>query len=172
MLKILGAALILAGCIGYSSALLGRIKHAQDVLDAGRELTELLAAEIRYECLPMEEVFDRIVPRVHMDLGRILLQIRTELADGEAGSLDEIWQSHFSGKEKMLDLSTEELHLLLEIGRNLGYLDVGAQLNHLQACREKINAARCRRSKILEEQTKVYRALSLAAGVFLILILL
>ena len=172
MLKIIGALLVLAACIGYALSLLGQARHRGAVLAAGRELTELLIAEIRYERLPMADILESIRQRIHPDIGSVLTEVADGLQQGRAESLDEIWKQSFANAAKTLGLAAQEQQLLEDIGRNLGYLDEEAQSAHLRGCGEKIGYAMERWQKSYEEQKKVYLTFSLAAGIFLILILI
>jgi hypothetical protein len=50
-------------------------------------------------------------------------------------------------------------------------LDHHAQLQHLAGCRERLLGSLANIQQELDEKTRIYRSLSLAAGVFVILIL-
>lgn len=172
MLKILGAGLILLACVGYARGLLGQIVRHRDILRACCELTDLLAGEIRYERIPMAEALYRIRSKLHPELSEVLLEIADGLEEGGYASMEELWNQSFEGAKKRLSLTDEELGEVKDIGKNLGFLDFDVQVNHLAGCKQRLLKSLEKMQKELDEKRRLYRALSLAAGVFVILILL
>jgi stage III sporulation protein AB len=171
MLKLSGAALVMLACIGYGSGLLRQMRRHRDILNSFLTLTELLAGEIRYERIPIQDVLNRISDRVDPEIAVVLQQIAGELQQGIYASLEEVWNRNFQRARKSLLLTEEELAQVQAIGGNLGFLDHHAQLQHLAGCRERLLGSLANIQQELDEKTRIYRSLSLAAGVFVILIL-
>ena len=73
--------------------------------------------------------------------------------------------------EEIADLTGEELEEVCRIGKHLGFLDQRQQEEHLQGCRERLQRLLRLRQKELEEKKHMYRCLGVAAGIFVILIL-
>lgn len=172
MLKIIGAALILFACIGYAGGLLGQIARRRDVLKSCIEMTELLAGEIRYDRVPMEEALESIRNRVDFGIACVLKQITDGLKAGNHANLEKLWSRSFEDAKTKLLLTEEELREVQDIGKNLGFLDSEVQVNHLMGCRERLKKSLDKTQQELDEKKRLYRYLSLAAGIFVILILI
>lgn len=172
MLKIIGCVFILTACVGYGGSLLGRIARRRDVLQSFLELTELLAGEIRYERIPMAEALYKIRGKLDGELSEVLLAIADGLEEGGYASMEELWNQSFGEAAGRLLLTDEELGEVKDIGKNLGFLDFDVQVKHLQGCKERILKRLAKTQRDLDEKKKLYRSLSLAAGIFVILALL
>lgn len=171
MLKIVGAVLILLACIGYAGGLLGQVTRRRDVLKSCLELTELLSGEIRYDRVPIEEALESIRSRIDRELACVLHQIADGLKTGDHANLEELWSQSFEDAKQKLFLTEEELGEVQDIGKNLGFLDSEVQVNHLMGCRERLKKSLEKTQQELDEKRRLYRYLSLAAGIFVILIL-
>ena len=152
MLKAAGSMCVLAACIGFVRELLRTGSLHKEYLEALIELTELLSAEIRYERLPIQEALQ-------------------QMKDGTGTPFSEIWEQAFRKGGKELFLTGEELEEVCRIGKHLGFLDQRQQEEHLQGCRERLQRLLRLRQKELEEKKHMYRCLGVAAGIFVILIL-
>jgi len=171
-LKTAGAVCVLTACIGYAASLTERQKYHRDVLLSLIQILELLAGEIRYERLTMAEVFRNMDKKYHGPAGETMRHIADRLVSSEYENLENVWSSAFRKDKKVLMLSEEELDILLDTGKNLGYLDVEAQMNHLYHCRQRLEQKLQEAQKSLDEKKRLYRYLAVAAGVMVILVLL
>lgn len=171
MLKLIGAAFVLLACIGYAGGLLGQIARRRDVLASCLEMTELLAGEIRYDRVPVGEALERIRDKTDSGIACVLEQIADGLKTGDHANLEELWSRSFADAGQKLFLTEEELGEVQDIGKNLGFLDSEAQVNHLMGCRERLKKSLDKTQRELDEKRRLYRYLSLAAGIFVILIL-
>lgn len=171
MLKIIGAVLVLLACAGYTGGLLGQIRRHRDVLRSCLELTDLLAGEIRYDRVPIAEALHRICQKTDRELSFVLKTISDGLKTGDYAELEELWDRSFEDAGKRLFLTEEELGEVQDIGKNLGFLDTQAQMDHLAGCRERLKKSLEKIQRELDEKRRLYRYLSLAAGIFVILIL-
>ena len=172
MLKIAGSVLVVLACMGYASGLLAQIVRRRDMLKSCLEMTELLSGEIRYERVPMAEALYRIRTRLNGVLSELLAEIADRLEHGECSTMEELWEACFRQSELCHILTGEELREVIDVGKNLGFLDSDVQVGHLAGCRERLNKYLEKVQTELEEKRRLYRSLSLAAGIFVILILL
>ena len=172
MLKLIGSVMVLLACVGYAGGLLRQIVRHRDILKSCMELTELLTGEIRYERIPIAEALRRIQGKVDDELSKILCAVADSMEKGDYGSMEEVWNRNFAQAGKGLLLTEEEMQEVKNIGKNLGFLDFDVQVSHLTGCRERLKRSLDKIQKELDEKKKLYRSLSLAAGIFAILILL
>ncbi len=171
-MKIVGIVCILAACLGFAAALTEKKKYHRDVLLSLQQILELLAGENSYERLPMAEAFLNLDQKYRGPAGAALRRIADCLMSGMYENLENVWDSVFRKEQKDLMLSEEELDILLDTGKNLGYLDVEAQMNHLYHCRQRLEKKLQEAQKDLDEKKRIYRYLAVAAGVMVILVLL
>ncbi|MCC8017056.1 MAG: stage III sporulation protein AB, partial [Lachnospiraceae bacterium] len=103
---------------------------------------------------------------------QILRQMVQQLSGTEYADLESVWESCFRDNKRELMLTAEELDIVLEVGKNLGYLDAGAQVNHLRACGRRLEQKLDEVQRELEQKQRIYRTLAVAAGAIVILVLL
>lgn len=161
----------MAACIGYTNGLMEKQKYHEDVLQSLVHILGLLMGEIRYERLPMAEAFCRLDKKYNGPAGTVMKQISDKLASVSCENLESVWAEVFRREQKRLMLTGEELDILLDVGKNLGYLDAETQISHLQGCQQRLLQKLDFVRKDIAEKRKVYRYLGVAAGVLVILIL-
>ena len=171
MLKLAGAVLVFVACIGYSSYLLEKQKTRRNVLQAFISMLDLPSGKLRYERLPVEEVLEELDQKYHGVVGAVMGRIADRLTAGICENLETIWREEFAAAEKQLMLTGEEMEIVLETGKNLGYLDVEAQMGHLKGCRERLSGKLAEAEAELKEKRRIYRYLGIAVGVLVILVL-
>lgn len=171
MVKIFGSVLVLAACIGYTNGLMEKQKNHESILQSLVQILGLLMGEIRYERLPMAEAFCRMDKKYNGPAATVMKQIADKLASVSYENLEGVWAEAFRGEQKRLMLTDEELDILLDVGKNLGYLDADAQISHLEGCQKRLQQKVDAAAKEIAEKRKVYRYLGVAAGVLVILVL-
>lgn len=171
MLKAAGSMCVLAACIGFVRELLRTGSLHKEYLEALIELTELLSAEIRYERLPIQEALQQIQKKIRPEIAVVLRQMIDQMKDGTGTPFSEIWEQAFRKGGNELFLTAEEMEEVCRVGKHLGFLDQRQQEEHLQGCRERLQRLLRLRQKELEEKKHMYRCLGVAAGIFVILIL-
>ena len=171
MLKLLGSVLVMTACIGYTGYLLEKQKCHRDVLQSLVSMLDLLSGKLRYERQTMDEALAGLNKKYHGVVGIIMGRIADRLGEGVCENLETVWSAEFTGAGKQLMLTEEEMDIVLDTGKNLGYLDVEAQTDHLKNCRMRLAGMLEKAQKELAEKRKLYRYLGLAVGVMVILVL-
>ena len=137
MLKLAGSICVLAAASVLYGNCSGQAVYIKKYLESLIELTELLAAEIRYERLPIQDALLQIQKKVKPEIAAVLRQIVTQMNEGKGTAFSEIWEQAFQKFGKELLLTGEELEEACRIGKHLGFLDQRQQEQHLQGCRER-----------------------------------
>lgn len=171
MLKIFGIILVLAASWGYGNGLVARLGRHRENLTACREILDLLSGEIRYGKTPLNEAFVQISDRIGGTAGRLLRKIADQIESGGYRSLEAVWKEAFTDAGKELELTDQELKVMLRAGKNLGYLDVQAQVSNLKLYSRQIEIFLEQAEKTAAEKKKLYRSLSMAAGLLVVLLL-
>ena len=172
MLKLVGSVLIMAACIGYTGYLLEKQKAHRDVLQALISMLDLLSGKLRYERMTMGEALVGLNKKYHGAVGCVMGRIADRLMAGNCENLESIWRTEFAEAQKELMLTEEEMDIVLETGKNLGYLDVEAQMGHLKNCRMRLEGKLEAAQREFVERRRVYRYLGVAVGVMVILVLI
>ena len=160
----------MAACIGYASALLENLKYHREVLQSFIQIWDLLAGEIRYERLTMAEAFQNLDRKYHGPAGSIMRRVSERLAAADEENLETVWADVFRKEQKALMLSPEEMDILLDTGKTLGYLDAEAQVSRLNYFRGRLEKKFQEAEKEIYEKRKLYRYLAVAVGVLIVLI--
>lgn len=171
MLKLFGILMILIASWGYAGSLVTQLNHRRKHLGDCGEMLELLMGEIRYGKTPLQEAFLQTASRLGGILGEILKEIAEKLAENNYRSMEQVWNECFENRQKELGFTKEELEVVKNIGKNLGYLDIQTQMAHLTMYQKQMEGFLQQVEKTSKEKKKLYRSLSMVAGVMVILLL-
>lgn len=170
MLKCAGIVLILAGALGLGNALDAHLKMRLDQLLECRELFAQMDACRECLKLPYTELLKRSMAGKSRILTEILAEVAEEMEKNREADIAAFWEEAFFRRKKQLYLKEEEIGLLLALARRLAL-----QGNHAQASKiyfmqleEAIRQAMDER----KDKQKLYRAISVLGGLFLVVLLL
>lgn len=171
MLKLFGILLVLSASWGYAGALVAQLnRRKKHLFDCG-EMLELLMGEIHYGKTPLREAFLQTASRLEGCFGEILNEIAEKIAKNNYRSLELVWKECFESRQKELGFTKEEMEVVKNIGKNLGYLDIQTQMAHLTMYQKQMEGFLEQEEKTSKEKKKLYRSLSMVAGVMVILLL-
>ncbi len=175
-IRLFGISLILVSCGGTGFHLAWRYRcHLRQCSEMEQGLQRLLG-EIRFHQIPMEEALRETGQAMRGTASAVFfLRLARRLAEEEhsgAGcTLAQLWQQeweNFAGES----LFRDEGELMELLGRELGSLDLEAQLRALEHCLDgwKLRIAELRKEE--EVHGRLYRGLGIAGGCFLAILLL
>ena len=81
-LKLVGSVCVLASCIGFVREILRTGNLHRKILESLIEMTELLAAEIRYERLPIQDALLQVQKKMRPEISTVLLHIVEQMKRG------------------------------------------------------------------------------------------
>ncbi len=169
-MKILGIIVVIIASWGYGSGLINRLQQHQNQLFSLQELTGLFLGEIQYGKSPLQEACLQIGNRLPSPYSDVLHNISEELSKKNYQSFEVVWREQFQLRKKEFYLTEQEKAVLLGIGKNLGYLDVDAQIRHLQMYQIEASQMLEQLQKTVKEKKKLYRSVSLMVGAMVILL--
>ena len=126
--------------------------------------------EIQYGKAPLQEACLQIGERLPDPFREVLHSISEEISKKNYQSFEWVWREQFQLREKEFYFTEQEMEVLLGIGKNLGYLDVDAQIRHLQLYQREVDELLERMQRTAKEKKKVYRSVSLMIGAMVILL--
>lgn len=169
MVRLIGAALIAAGgaALGFRAA-----AALQDRVSAVRQMAEglaLLERELELNAPPLSRLMARGAAR-----GRGAAKA---LFQGCVQGLDRLDREDFPSLWRRLtaerrELETEGQAILLPLGDTLGRYDAERQREALAAARRRLEELAVRLEEDSRRQGRVYQALGLSGGAFLVILLL
>ncbi|MBQ8662882.1 MAG: stage III sporulation protein AB [Eubacterium sp.] len=169
-MKIIGVIIVMIASWGYGSGLIHRLNQHQKQLFSLRELLDLFLGEIQYGKAPLQEACLQIGERLPDPFREVLHSISEEISKKNYQSFEWVWREQFQLREKEFYFTEQEMEVLLGIGKNLGYLDVDAQIRHLQLYQREVDELLERMQRTAKEKKKVYRSVSLMIGAMVILL--
>lgn len=170
MARTAGAVLVLLGAGGMGMMFSSRFLTRLRLLEEARRLVYLLKGEILYANSSLDEAFCRAGHRLGGRMGELAVQVAERIGEKQGRGFGEIWREEVKNLQD-LPLSKEDLGQLEEFGRQLGYLDRQMQertmLLYLEQLELSIRSMRERR----QEACRLYTGLSLAGGIFFIILM-
>ena len=159
--KILGAMLIILSCgfFGFSKA----AHHRREEKDLRMLLSALdhMQCELQYKLTPLPELCRQAGSQAGGRIGKILLDISSELERQVAPDVQSCVHAAMNGSRDMGKASAEAFELL---GSSLGLFDLDGQLRGMEAtrifCRKELEALSYNR----DSRLRSYQTLGLCAG--------
>lgn len=133
---------------------------------------QLLKGEIGYRHATLAEAFFYLSGRCGRELSDWLLFLSEELKKRNAAQFVEVWQASLGILSEHTGLGKEDMSLLREFGRNLGYLNLEMQEAGITYFMEELTGVMEALTDILAQRKRMYRAVGFLGGVFLALILI
>lgn len=171
MIRILGATLIIgaSAAIGFSSV--RRMQLRVHVLSSLLVSIETIKNEICDRLTPLPELFARLAAETESPVKFLFARLAVQMDELGDMSFYAIWEKAIE-KTPDLELTPAEKRTLTDLGRTLGRYDIEEQrvacnytMRRLETYLQKAEAER-------RNQGKVHAALSVIAGVFVVIILL
>lgn len=170
MLKPVGLLFLFLGCLSCGLTRSLNLRKRLELLNEFRRVLILLSGEIRYIHSPIPEAFSRVGKKVAEPYRSFLLAVAARLEGEDKRPLGEVFEENrgfFDGTA----LTKEDRERILELGRQIGYLDLTMQLKTLELCRETLEDAIKKAAADYGEKAKMYRYLGVLAGLFLVVLL-
>lgn len=170
-IKILGLTCILSGCCLYGMELEANLKRHYRFLQEMREALASLEKELTYHRTPLPDALLHVAGFYSSDVKKILLGTAKEVKKRDGRLLAEIWSEVLAVSLRKEFLQDEEKKVLSELPEALCAPDVITQKSLLERSISHLEHAEHKAEADYREKGMLYRKLSVAAGVFLIIFL-
>ncbi len=170
MLKCAGVLLILTGALGFGSYMGAYLKRHLEQLVECREIFAQISAYREYLKLPYDELLRRSIIGKSGILPEILTEVAAEMEKNREANAGALWEEAFRKRNKQLLLKEEETGILLALARCLSLEGNHAKASEIyfMQLEETIRQAMEER----KDKQKLYRAISVLGGLFLVVLLL
>lgn len=132
----------------------------------------LLKGEIGYLSAPLAEALESVSYKISGEIGDVLQKVSKQLQQREEQTAEEIWTTVWQREAKRMYLSAEDIQIILEFGKTLGYLDKQQQENSMQRLLFDLEQIEKRVTQRLQQNGKLYYSMGILCGLLLIVVLL
>ncbi len=170
MLKIVGAALLLAGGAGFGWSAVKRLERRVNTLRSLTQALELMERELDFRLPPMKVLIGETARRSAEPASGFLRACVERMDELEGQPLSGLWQQ--AALEALPALKPCDREALMSVGAVLGRYDAESQRGVLSAARERLTGFLADAVEERRRQGRVYGALGATAGAFLVILLL
>lgn len=172
MFQFLGVFFLLLGAVGFSYSICRDYKARLSLLKDMKEMYRLLQSEICYTSLPLPEIFRTIGTRCKEPISRVLLSVSDSMTFGFEEEFSEIWTREMQkGLEQTL-LTKQQKELLFILPESIGMNESKGQAEALRKYIEELDRCILQMEEEEKSRNKVIMSLGIAAGLFMVIILL
>lgn len=168
-MRAMGAALLLSGSAGLGLAAVRRLERRVTALRSLTEALELMERELDFRLPPMKELILETARRSAEPASGFLRTCGERMDELEGRPLSGLWRQ--AAVEKLPALKNCELETLFSVGAVLGRYDGEGQRCAIAAARERLTCILSEATEERRRQGRVYGALSVTAGAFLVILL-
>lgn len=172
MIKLAGAALLFFGTAGFSFSICREQRERLRLLKNLKYMYQLLQNEICYTGLPLPEIFRSISEKLEAPLKEALLEVSQSMTWEQGKSFQEVWESKISICLKGLPLTEIQKELLLKFPECTGISEREGQAKMLERYVRETDRYILQLETEEKSRNKVIMSLGIAAGIFIIIILL
>lgn len=172
MFKLSGAVLLLLGTAGFSWSLCRERKKRLIFLKNMREMYLLLQSEICYTALPLPEIFKIVGEKMPPPFGSALFSVSRRMAFERGEEFKGVWESEIESCLDGIPLTKQQKELLLKFPECLGVNESKGQANALEKYKTELDRLILQMEEEEKSKNKVIMSLGIAAGLFMVIILL
>ena len=170
-MQMLGAGLILTGCLGlglwYRQQMVQRLHLTRALIC----ILEQWISEIRYNNSSLPECCRQIGRQREGRMGEICTEVYREYAETEGGFL-EIAAESFRRQLQTLPLKKEDIEEFLRFAGKEGYTDETMQIKSIELSRQRLEHTADMQQREIEQKCRLSVGLGAMSGLLLLLILI
>lgn len=172
MLRIIGGAMIVSGCMGlglwYRQQFLGRLQSLRN-LDG---ILELFMSEIRYGKATLPECCRRLSEHLPDPYRACFRDIFMEMQENTGESFEEVFQRHMRACLSSLPLTKEDEEIFLHFTQDGGFTEGKMQLRAIEQSRELLGNVIAQLQTEIGEKCRMAVGLGAMSGLLLLIVLL
>ncbi|MCR4419663.1 MAG: stage III sporulation protein AB [Clostridia bacterium] len=167
----MGAFLVFLACGALGLVLAGNLVRRQEILRELQVALQLLETEIAYAAMPLPEAFLRVAQKCRFPLRRLFAVAGRALEERRGIAADEAWQAGLAELRAVAPLEEEDLAVLVDLGRGLGWGDKEDQVRKLELARTQLRHLEQRAAEARSRQARIWQALGFLGGAAVIVLL-
>lgn len=171
LMKLGGSVLVTASCAGLGIMKARNFRQHKKNLEQLRSMMVLLRGEILYARAPLAEAFWSVGNREEGPAACLFRETAARMQKQEGEPFFQIWQEESGRYGRQLLLTDRERLELQELGRHLGFLDLGMQERTIALYLERAEQSIRYYREHEREQNRLYTGLGIMGGLFLSILL-
>lgn len=172
VIKVIGCILIMSSCTGMGLLFAGEIKRRLEDLKSAKSIAILLRGDIRYAQTALPEALENAAKRHEGRLAPFLKRVSGELKQYSGTSLRDIWRIAVNEELNKTSLTKKDKECLLQLGDQLGYLDIDMQINTIDWYITQVEDMMNDLSNDAKQKIRLYQSLGILFGLFVVILIL
>lgn len=172
LLKMVGALLVITGCVGIGfykcTEIAGRIEELKEIY----RLILMIKSEIDYLAWPLAEAMGKAAGCCKERFRLFFEMIERRLYEKNGETFSEIWADSVYGCFSDSYMKDADLRLLCNIGEHLGLTDKQTQVSALELYMENLKATISHLESTSAQKQRVYKCISAFSGLMAVILLI
>lgn len=164
--------MIIVGCFLIGIRIVKCMNERLKQLHMIKLIINFLEGEIVYRHLPLEEAFLWVSNRSDKPFDIWLINMRKNLIKMEGENFIEIWGNNIFFLKDNTFLTKEDIYIIDELGKSLGYLDIEMQKRGLEMTRKNIDYIIDQSKSLIKAKIKTTMTLTSLGGILMVVLLL
>lgn len=171
MIKLVGAAMVVASGTLGGMAVAGRYSRRPRELKSLGAALQMLETEIAYGANHMKEALEQVAARCDKAVSPLFRMAAAELSTASGISAASAWGNSLEVYYRTSALKPQDLIILRSLGSSLGISDRADQIKHLTLAMEQIKSENVKAEDEAARNVKLWNYLGFMGGLTVVLIL-
>lgn len=171
MIKLVGAAMVVASSALGGMAVAGRYSRRPRELKSIASALQMLETEIAYGANHMKEALEQVAARCDKGAAPLFSRAAAELSSASGITAAAAWECSLCAHYRDSALNPQDLVILRSLGSSLGISDREDQIKHLNLAMEQIKSENLRAEEEAARNVKLWNYLGVLGGLLVVLIL-
>ena len=171
MLSFIGAILIIGATAAVGLSSVWRMRTRVRVISGLIAAVETMKSEVCDRMTPIPELMEQLTREAVAPVDRLFHRVAAEMAHIGVRSFYHLWKGAVEASRE-LELSEQEQQTLIDLGRSLGRYDTEEQRDAFAYTLRRLEGYLRKAEEERRGQGRVHAVLGIAAGVFVVIILL
>lgn len=172
MLKISGGIIICMSAFVIGMKMSSSLEKRSDILNELEKSLVLLKGEIKYSSASLPESIQSVSNRTSNEVMRFYKNLSEQIENNKEIALAGLWEKECNITLKTEEIKQEDLELFIDLGKQLGHLDVDMQIKNIELCISRLKERQAEAYEDIKMKSKLYRTLGISGGALLTLLLL
>lgn len=172
MIKILGGLIICLSmtALGLKKAVV--VEKRLDILNEFEKSLVLLKGEIKYSAASLPESVLSVSNRTNGMIRDFYKNVSETILNSPEILFSKVWEDECQKCFSLEEINQEDLNLIIDLGAQLGHLDVDMQIKNIELCINRLKERQLDATEDIKNKSKLYKTLGISGGALLTLLLL
>ena len=172
MIKILGGLIIFLSmtALGLKKSVV--VEKRLDILNEFEKSLVLLKGEIKYSAASLPESVLSVSNRTNGMIRDFYKNVCETILNSPEVLFSKVWEDECRKTFSLEEINQEDLSLIIDLGSQLGHLDVDMQIKNIELCINRLKERQLDATEDIKNKSKLYKTLGISGGALLTLSLL